>query len=179
MFKRQWFPIVDAVPREAQRVRYWDKAATAGGGDFSAGVLMARSEGVFFVEDVKRGQWSSGERNRIMLQTAQMDRERYAGEVVTWIEQEGGSGGKESAEASIRLLAGFAVNVEHPTGSKEVRAMPYAAQCEAGNVKIVRGAWNEQYLDELCGFPFGVNDDMVDGSSGAFSKLARPGWLIF
>jgi len=179
MFHQEWFQIVDAAPRAAQRVRYWDKAATAGGGDYSAGVLMARADGLYYVEDVLRGQWSAGERNRVMLQTAQLDHARYDGEVVTWTEQEGGSGGKESAEATIQLLAGFSVAAEHPTGSKEVRAMPYAAQVEAGNVRLVRGAWNRGYIDELSTFPFGAHDDQVDGSSGAFNKLAQGGWLIF
>lgn len=179
MFKLPWFTIVDAAPRQGRRVRYWDKAATAGGGDYSAGVLMVRSEGLYYVEDVVRGQWSAGERNRVMLQTAQMDRERYGGEVVTWVEQEGGSGGKESAEATIQLLAGYSVAVEHPTGSKEVRAMPYAAQAEAGNVRLVKGLWNRAYLEELGTFPLGAHDDQVDASSGAFNKLATGGWLMY
>jgi predicted phage terminase large subunit-like protein len=65
------------------------------------------------------------------------------------------------------------VRYETSTGSKEVRAMPFAAQCEAGNVKLLRGPWNVAYLDELTSFPFGTNDDQVDASSGGFNKLAK------
>jgi predicted phage terminase large subunit-like protein len=54
------------------------------------------------------------------------------------------------------------------------RAMPLAAQCEARNVKLVRGAWNAALLDELTVFPQGKHDDQVDALSGAFAKLARP-----
>jgi hypothetical protein len=57
------------------------------------------------------------------------------------------------------------------TGSKEVRADPFAAQAEARNVRLVRGPWNGAYLDELTIFPNGANDDVVDASSGAFAKL--------
>jgi phage terminase large subunit-like protein len=64
------------------------------------------------------------------------------------------------------------------TGSKEIRVEPYAAQCEAGNVYLVRGSWNAAYIDQLCSFPNGAHDDMVDGSSGAFSKLVRTGSFI-
>ena len=39
-------------------------------------------------------------------------------------------------------------------------------------MKLVRGRWNSAYLDELCTFPAGAHDDMVDASSGAFHKLA-------
>jgi predicted phage terminase large subunit-like protein len=180
MFKRQWFPIVDAVPSQAERVRYWDKAGTSGGGAYSAGVLMAMADdGIVYVEDVVRGQWSSGERNAVMLQTAQLDAERYQNRVHIWTEQEPGSGGKESAEATIRLLAGYPVHAETVTGAKEVRAEPFAAQAEAGNVRLVRGPWNYEYLDELAGFPTGTYKDMVDGSSGSFNKLARGGSLPF
>jgi predicted phage terminase large subunit-like protein len=171
LFHRSWFTIVDAAPAHAKRIRYWDKAGTAGGGDFSAGVkLAAAPDGQFYVEDVQRGQWSSWQRNQVMRQTAELDGKS----VPIWVEQEPGSGGKESAEASIRNLVGFNVHAEPATGDKTVRAGPLAAQTEAGNVKVVRGAWNAQYLDELCVFPHGKNDDQVDASSGAFNKLAAP-----
>jgi predicted phage terminase large subunit-like protein len=175
-FKRQWFTIVDAAPAIADRVRYWDKAGTSGGGAYSAGVLMALTDdGQVYVEDVVRGQWSSGERNAVMKQTAQLDAARHHNTVHIWTEQEPGSGGKESAEATIRLLAGYPVHAETVTGSKEVRAEPLAAQAEAGNVRIVRGPWNASYLDEMAGFPTGAYKDQVDASSGAFNKLAL-GW---
>lgn len=174
LFKRQWLGIVEAGPAVARRVRYWDKAGTSGGGDYSAGVRVAVTpDGLWFVEDVVRGQWSALARNQVMLQTAQLD----GPQVAIWLEQEPGSGGKESAELSVRQLAGFGVRAEPVTGDKLVRAQPLAAQCEAGNVRLVRGAWNAAYIDELCVFPNGEHDDQVDASSGAFNKLARPGGL--
>jgi phage terminase large subunit-like protein len=56
---------------------------------------------------------------------------RWAYEV--HVEQEPGSGGKESVENTIRKLAGSPCS---PTryGSKEVRAEPFAAQMQGGNV---------------------------------------------
>ena len=47
-----------------------------------------------------------------------------------------------------------------------------AAQAEAGNVVLIEGPWNGTFLDELCAFPNGKNDDIVDAASGAFNKLA-------
>lgn len=171
MFKRHWFEVVPAAPAVATRVRYWDKASTAGGGDYTAGVKLARSaDGLFWVEDVVRGQFSALERETVIRQTAELD----GRSVAIWVEQEPGSGGKESAEATVRALAGWAVRAERVTGDKVTRAEPLAAQCEAGNVKIVRGAWNSAYLTELTAFPAGKHDDQVDASSGAFAKLAQP-----
>lgn len=174
MFHRSWFEIVEALPAaDMTWVRWWDKAGTAKAGDYSSGVLMAADgRGTYYVVDVQRGQWSIGERNKIMLQIAHLDAQRTENATVIWSEQEPGSGGKESAEATVKNLAGFPIRTETSTGSKEVRAQPFAAQCEAGNVKLLRARWNAVYLDELTSFPFGTNDDQVDASSGAFNKLA-------
>ena len=172
MFKRGWLSIVEVGPGQAQRVlRYWDKAASPEGGARSAGVRIAKSkEGLFYVEHVVAGRWSALERERIIRQTAEAD----GRDVSVWIEQEPGSGGKESAEATVRNLAGFSVRCDRVTGDKVTRAQPFAAQAEAGNVRLVRGPWNQDYLQELCAFPLGVLKDQVDASSGAFNMLATP-----
>lgn len=172
-FKRAWFTIVQEVPFQGRRVRYWDRAASADSGDWTVGVLMVKGDdGLYYVEDVVRGQWSTGERDKIMKQTADLDALRYGNVVHIWVEQEPGSGGKESVENAMRLLAGYPCHADKVTGSKEVRAEPFAAQAEAGNVRLLRGAWNGAYIDELCSFPNGTHDDAVDSSSGAFNKLA-------
>lgn len=179
MFHKDWLPIVPEAPAEAKRVRYWDKAGTAGGGDYSAGVRLAKTvDGIFYVEHVVRGQWSALERSRIERQTAELDGHGVA----IWVEQEPGSGGKESAEVSVRNLAGFNVHAEPVTGAKEVRAAPFAAQCEAGNVRLVRGEWCSTFIDELTSFPSGAHDDQVDAVAGAFAKLTlgarRPAGIV-
>lgn len=193
MFQRPWFEMVDpvAVPLKAQRVRYWDKAATTReenkGGDYSAGVLVAHYDGIYYVEDVVRGQWSPDDRNKIMRQTAAIDAAKYRNTVQIWVEQEPGSGGKESAILSIHNLAGYPIwtetasGVQHrikdkmriPGTGKIVRAQPFAAQAEHGNVKVVSSAsWNRDWFDELLAFPEAVHDDQVDATCGAFNKLA-------
>jgi predicted phage terminase large subunit-like protein len=57
---------------------------------------------------------------------------------------------------------------------KVTRADPLASQCEAKNVRVVRGPWNAAFRNELIAFPVGKNDDQVDAASGAFSKVSRP-----
>jgi len=183
MFKRPWFSIQKAAPEAhlfREFIRFWDKAGTEGGGDYTVGVLMGTNHnGEFWVLDVVRGQWSAGSRERTIRQTAHTDEARY-GHVRIWLEQEGGSGGKDSADASIRNLAGFSAHAETATGDKSFRAEPYAAQCEAGNVILLASPWTATYISELCSFPTGMHDDQVDASSGAFNKLAktRRGYVI-
>ena len=88
------------------------------------------------------------------------------------MEQEPGSGGKESAEATIRNLAGYKVFADKVTGSKEVRAEPFAAQVQGGNVYLVAGGWQTDLLDELESFPSAKYRDQVDACTGAFNRLA-------
>jgi predicted phage terminase large subunit-like protein len=168
MFRREWFgDPVGAAPLAAMRVRYWDTAgADEGKGDYSAGVRMSRDgQGMFYVEDVQRGQWTAHPRNVRIKQTAELEPR-----VPIYVEQPPGLA-KESTDAIVRLLAGFSVHADRVHHDKVSRAEPFAAQCEAGNVRLVRGDWNAVYLEELCDFPYGSHDDMIDGSSGAFSKL--------
>ena len=179
LFKRDWFEIVDALPADAQveaRARYWDRAATAGGGDWTVGVRMARTrDGMYYVEDVVRGQWSPGERDRVMLQTAQMD----GADVRIVIEQEPGAAGKDVIAHATRMLAGYSVKADRVTGSKELRAEPLAAQMQVGNVRVVRARWNADFVDELLAFPTGAHDDQVDAAAGAFQALSAQTRLDF
>lgn len=168
VFNRGWFEIVDAAPVNARRVRGWDKAGTAGDGDWTAGVKMAKASGIYYVEDVIRMQSAAGAREAVIRQSAELDG------IATdqWLEQEPGSGGKDSARDTIQNLSGYTVHAQTATGDKVTRANPFAAQAQVGNVRIVRGHWNEAYLRELHAFPTkGVPDDQVDASSLAFSKL--------
>lgn len=178
-FQRQWFPIVGALPTGCTFVRYWDKAGAAPGkGDWTAGVLMARTpEGRYLVVDVQRFQLRASDRNARILQTTHLDRERY-GTVKTYVEQPPGLA-KESTEEVIRLLAGFPVYADPVNKDKVERAEPFQAQAMAGNAGMLAGPWNEAYLKELTAFPNGINDDQVDGTSGAFNKLVIPAGGFF
>jgi len=91
--------------------------------------------------------------------------------VTVWIEQEPGSGGKESAEGTIRNLAGYVCHAEHPTGDKVHRADPYSVQVNNGAFMILNGLWNRDFIEEHRFFPFSTYKDQVDASAGAFNKL--------
>ncbi len=175
VFNRAWLRELPAMPIDVEGwVRYWDKAGTVDNPSaaYSAGVLIGnRPDGSFVVGDVERGQWSALERERVIRQKAEADASLQA-PVATWVEQEPGSGGKESAENTVRQLAGFDVHSERATGDKLTRAQPFAAQVEAGNVSYVQGPWNEPYLQEMHRFDGKAKPmDQVDASSGAFNRL--------
>ena len=182
VFNKAWWKYCTAVPTsDIKWVRYWDKAATDAVEEkayvertpYTAGVLVGRTrQGTFYVADVKREQLSPGKRNEMIQQTALEDEEEY-GAVTIWVEQEPGSGGKESAQISVRELAGFVVRTERVTGDKLGRAMPSSAQVEAGNVYLLKAPWNGPFVDEAHGFPIARIKDQVDAFSGAMNKLSR------
>lgn len=173
-FRRDWFKIVDAAPHEADRVRYWDRAATEvkEGNDpsFTAGVKMSRSkQGAYYIEDVTRFRATPLVVERALRNTASQDGVKC----LVGIEQDPGSAGKAEAQSQVRNLAGFRAKINIVRESKGVRAKPFSAQAEAGNVMLVRGPWNEAYLRELENFD-GTDKghaDQVDGSSGGFLLL--------
>ena len=162
-------------------MRYGDKAATKDKaekadprGARSASVRIAKAGGLFFIEHADAGRYGAGEREQLWRQFAEADPEG----TVQWVEQEPGSGGKESAQATIRNMAGFTIYADRVSGDKLTRAQPLAAQAYAGNVKLVRGPWNAEFLDELHAFPKGARKDLVDAASGAFNKLAAHSGLL-
>ena len=171
-FKVDRFQMVNATdinPNDiVKTVRFWDKAATKNAGAFTAGVKMSRlRNNKIVLWDVKRGQWSSEIREKIIRSTAEADGVKT--EIA--VEQEPGSGGKESAENTIRNLLGFIVQADRPSGDKSERADPFSVQVNNGNVLMVQGEWNKDYKDELALFPNSRFKDQTDASSGGFNYL--------
>lgn len=175
MFKHDKFEVIELnqLPSQNQivsQVRWWDKAGTKGAGCYTAGVKMIKTkQNKFIVVDVIHGQWSSDKREDIIKETAELDGK----ETAVWVEMEPGSGGKESAENTVKNLAGFIINAERPVGDKVYRADPYSVQVNYGNVMLLRAGWNEPFIKEHEFFPNGKYKDQVDAAAGAFSKLTN------
>lgn len=164
------FKVVERAPEIVKKVRFWDKAGSDDKGDYTVGVLMGKTaQDQYVILDVVRDRWSALKREQVIQQTAAMDGKS----VYIRMEQEPGSGGKDSADASVRALAGYNVKAVPSTGSKSLRAEPFAVQVEAGNVLLLKGDWNKEYMDELRVFPNGKHDDQVDSSGGAFNELTK------
>lgn len=151
-------------------VRFWDKAGTQDGGMWSAGIKMGRDmDGRYWILNMTRGQWGTDVREATIKKTAGVDGKR----VWIGVEQEPGSGGKDSALSTVKNLAGYAVLPEKPSGDKEARAYAFSVQVNNGNVYMAPGPWVEKYLEELKYFPYSKYKDQVDASSGAFNLLTK------
>lgn len=177
MFKREWMSkFVDRAPtgKFTSAVRYWDLASSTDG-DETAGVLIVRSDGRYYIADCVHGKWTTGERDKIILATAELDQSLYGGNVELWQEKQPGAAGKDVAYIEADRLIRFSARFAASTGSKIDRAKPLSAAFENGLVSIVRGPWNKVLCDQLANFPPDKNskasDDIVDGCSGAFNRL--------
>ncbi len=131
--------------------------------------LRLNPNGTPYILDVVRGQWASGKRDQIIRQTAEHDGDG----VRQRSEQEPGASGKDAALAFVRLLAGYAATTAPATGSKELRAEPLASAASVHHIKLLRGAWNRAFVDELISVFTGVHDDQADAASGAYNAVVK------
>jgi len=175
MFRKEWFTIVDDWPRDSRKIRYWDFAATEAkkgkDPDYTAGCFMAEKDGQYWIVDMRRDRLTPLNVERLVKSTAEADGRA----IPIFIEQEGGSSGVSLIDHYRReVLKGFTFYADKKGVNKEIRAMPLSAAAEAGNVFLVRGAWNKDFLDEIDLFMTGMedHDDQVDGASGAFEKIS-------
>ena len=176
-FKQSDVSIIERLPDDIVKiVRHWDLAATEPSTenpepDWTAGVKMGRREnGRFVIMDVRHERFRSHKVRELVLNTAEKDDV----DCIIGIPQDPGQAGKEQAESYANYLAGYTIHSERVTGDKLSRADPFAAQWQAGNVDVLRGAWNDAFFSELEQFPSkGIKDDQVDAASDAFAKLVR------
>jgi predicted phage terminase large subunit-like protein len=154
--------------------RGWDLAATAQVGtnnpDWTAGAKIGRAaDGTFYICDMARLRGGPLDVEGALVNTASQD----GREVAVSIPQDPGQAGKSQALYFVQKLAGYAVTASPETGDKATRAAPFASQIEAGNVRMLRGPWNRDLLDEMRMFPNGAKDDQIDACSRAFAHLSE------
>lgn len=178
MFRRDQCRMIDAPPGEVKRwIRYWDQAGTEPGPsnpnpDYTAGALVGlwRQRNALVIADMRHFRCSGAEKRQRMKATAEQDGRH----VEIGLEQEPASSGKDVAERMMTEdLLGYTVHIDRPVGDKAVRASPWLAWLETGNVYVVRGPWNAEFFGELEAWP-AKKKDQIDGVSGGFKLLSVP-----
>jgi predicted phage terminase large subunit-like protein len=183
-FKRLWFEIVADYPRDGGRmVRYWDRASTIPSDanpdpDHTAGARVYRSRtGLLYIVDMRRDRMRPLGVQAMLQNTASQDGDTTE----LWLEEDPAQAGQVEKQHLSTALAEYAPHWVKPTGSKWTRSGPLSAAAEVGNVKLVRGAWNEAFLDEAEAFvdedqvdtPTGYHDDQIDAADGAAGVLLQ------
>jgi predicted phage terminase large subunit-like protein len=168
LFKVTQLAITDTAPVGGRDVRAWDLAATANGGDWTAGARIRRlPDGRFLIVDVVRLRGGPEQVEAAIVNTAAQDGHG----VTVSLPQDPGQAGKAQVLYLTRKLAGYRVESSPETGDKITRAGPLAAQLNVGNVSLVKAPGNVALIEEMRDFPNGTHDDQVDALSRAFAAL--------
>jgi phage terminase large subunit-like protein len=179
--KEEHFMWIDDIPKDiisrCTLIRYWDKAGTEDGGKYSAGVLMMYDpkEDYYYIPDyeIRHFRYSANKRELAIRETAQSDYDRYNGAVRTFVEQEPGSGGKESAENTLYNLSDFMIEVDKVRADKDTRFEPFAGKIQQKRVRFTRGKNCEWLRDEALSIPNGIYRDMTDAAAGCYAKIRQ------
>lgn len=172
-FQRSWCEVVDVAPAGLDIVRYWDLAATVktegNDPDWTVGTKLGRDPrtGFFYVLHVARMRDTSFKVESSIINTASSD----GCNVRIGLPQDPGQAGKAQAQYLVKQLAGYMAATRPERGDKVIRFGPFSAQAQAGNIKVVRGSWNEEWFTSLEGFPDAAHDDDADSAGGAFGMF--------
>lgn len=178
MFKEEWFEIVSMPAGKFKRVyRFFDTAASDPDEfedpDWTVGLLLGEHEdGLYYVLDVARFRKEAGKVEKELRKIISRDRlgTRFR------MAQEPGSQGKLYIRAVARtVFRGRPFRGVKETGTKMLRAETAADAAERGEIKLIRGAWNREFLREVKRFPLGAHDDQVDALSGAYQEMTKRG----
>jgi len=182
LFNRAWFPIVREWDKNEPWtvVIRWDFAATEQSlrnddPDYTAWNVMAKNVRTREYLILEAGQ-------KRLNPSAVYDEFRsrceywrdYLNDIglrlkVRW-EIEPGSASKREARTFASLVPWADARGIPSRGSKIERARPMAAQAEHGFISVLKGDWNDMYLNHMHSQP-ADHDDMMDASTGAFDDL--------
>ncbi len=174
MFQKKDFTIIEnikEVGKIRKIVRGWDLAGSKRKqSPYTASVKIGITiDNDIVIMNADRGRWTPGQVNKEVKDAAVND--GYT--VDQDLPQDPGQAGKAQISAFAKLLAGYPFVHSTESGSKEDRARPLAAQCEAGNVYMLRGEWNDAFVGEAAVFPAGEFKDQIDAASRAYARLIR------
>ena len=171
MFQRKDFQYIDKAPLKVKWIRGYDLASTKEpNSPWSVGCKLGLDgDGRVIIADVDRRRATPGEVDQMMKQLAEQDGKN------TDIDfpQDPGQAGVAQKTHIVKLLSGWNAWSSPESGSKEDRAKPLAAQAEGLNLYLVRGPWNDAFVNEACSFPNGEFKDQVDAASRAYARANR------
>lgn len=183
VFNREWFGLAEALPKIDLICSYWDFAATekevkGDDPDFTARVMIgySKAEKKWFILDMLAVQQNPASVEKLFFQTCQTDRDKAkllgARFMVRW-EIEPGSAAKRESHRLTTALKGYDAKGKNFKGDKLARARSLAVQAETGNVKILKGSWNSEFLSHMHGQPDLPHDDIMDAAAGSFNSTVN------
>jgi predicted phage terminase large subunit-like protein len=168
LFKRSWFKFYNKRPEYFDEIiQSWDCAfKDSDGSDFVAGGVWGRIGAEYYLLDRIKERLDLPATCDVIMQMTK----KWPKAMLKLIED------KANGPAVVQLLRTrvpgiLAVN---PDGGKIARANAVSPAFESGNVYLPDAEiapWVVEYMDELCAFPNGANDDEVDQTTQALNRL--------
>lgn len=171
IFKRNWWKYYKVAPAHFDEIiQSWDCTfKDAETSDFVSGQVWGRiGADKYLLDRIKEKMGITGTMQAIRTMSAKWPQAR-----AKLIED------KANGTAVIELLTKEIPGLipVNPKGGKVVRAQAVAPEVEAGNVYVPDPSvapWIHDYIGEFSTFPYGKNDDDVDGMTQALSRWHEP-----
>lgn len=160
ILKKRWFDIVDKViPREAVIKFRLDTAYTEKQKNDPSGFFAYFMEGGFmYVVNAEEQYMEFPDLEGYIPVYAKNNGYTHR----STIKVEPKASGKSIVQ-KLKLIPGFNIlEGRTPTDDKVTRTTSISPSCEAGKVRLIRGAWNENFLNQVGAFPNASHDDMLD-----------------
>lgn len=181
-FRRDFFDVLDALPPDVSELcRGWDLAATkptpqSPDPDWTCGVLLGKRKARRTVCDMKSLRDSPGAVRALLKRTAVQDQAKADALAIPYVialYQDPGQAGKDQIHSLRQVLDGFRIKTFTTVKDKVTNAGPWSSKAEGGLCDIVRGDWNDFFLNTHEAFPDGGHDDPVDAAVAADRVLTR------
>jgi predicted phage terminase large subunit-like protein len=172
-FKRRYFEIVENGKPPVSKARGWDLAATPKEenekADFTAGVPIYKGDdGYFYITGLIHEQMSPAKVDESIVNCASSD----GLDCVVRLPQDPGQAGKAQMVYYAKLLPRHILRHRSMRGDKVTRAGGFSSACENGLVKLVKGPWNDKFLDHAEAFPpKSGSPDIIDAAVEAYHEL--------
>jgi len=171
IFRREWFNrVVDEAPKYLSWFRGYDLAiSTKTSADRTASFRIALdNEGTLYIADGFRDRIDYPAQRRYLMERVKTERDTI--HIV-----EDAMHGRALVQDIKRELGPHAprLRTARVTADKFSRALQWSPLAEARKIVLVRGAWNEAFIDEMCSFPKSRNDDQADAVSLAYEHLTN------
>ena len=171
LFKREWFQhIVSRPPSGLVWARGYDLAvSTKTTSDHTASFRCAFDRnGNLYIADGFRRRIEYPEQRRYVIDRVREERNTSHGIEKALHGQALVQDLRQDVKVRGRPIEAIRVDTD-----KITRALAWAGLAEDGKVILVQGTWIDDFVDEVCSFPYGSHDDQVDAVSLAVRMLSR------
>ncbi|HEY2846693.1 MAG TPA: phage terminase large subunit [Pyrinomonadaceae bacterium] len=169
IFKREWFSrVVEEAPKGLSWFRGYDLAISQRtSADRTASLRIALDkDGTLYIADGFRDRIDYPTQRRYVLERVRTERDTI--HIV-----EDAMHGRALVQDIKRELGPHAPRLRSArvTADKFSRALQWSPLAEARKLVLVKGDWNEAFVDEMCTFPKSRNDDQADAVSLAYEHV--------